>query len=112
GSALVELSGVRPGDRFAVGMRNYPEWVVAAGAVLSVGAVLVSLNAWWTDDELDYALGDATPTVRLAAAERGARAQGSAARRGVRTIGVRLDEVPDGVDRWEDVVQVGAALPE
>jgi long-chain acyl-CoA synthetase len=93
-------------------MRNYPEWVVSAGAVLSVGAVLVSLNAWWTEDELDYALGDATPTVLIADIERVERTRESAARRGVRTIGVRLDTVPEGVDRWEEVVQPGAALPE
>jgi long-chain acyl-CoA synthetase len=112
GAALVERYGVRPGDRVAVGMRNYPEWVVSAGAVLSVGAVLVSLNAWWTEDELDYALGDATPTVLIADIERVERTRESAARRGVRTIGVRLDTVPEGVDRWEEVVQPGAALPE
>jgi long-chain acyl-CoA synthetase len=112
GAALVERYGVRPGDRVAVGMRNYPEWVVSAGAVLSVGAVLVSLNAWWTEDELDYALGDATPTVLIADIERVERTRESAARRGVRTIGVRLDTVPEGVDRWEKVVQPGAALPE
>jgi long-chain acyl-CoA synthetase len=112
GAALVERYGVRPGDRVAVGMRNYPEWVVSAGAVLSVGAVLVSLNAWWTEDELDYALGDATPAVLIADIERVERTRESAARRGVRTIGVRLDTVPEGVDRWEEVVQPGAALPE
>jgi long-chain acyl-CoA synthetase len=112
GAALVERYGVRPGDRVAVGMRDYPEWVVSAGAVLSVGAVLVSLNAWWTEDELDYALGDATPTVLIADIERVERTRESAARRGVRTIGVRLDTVPEGVDRWEKVVQPGAALPE
>jgi long-chain acyl-CoA synthetase len=114
GAALVERYGVRPGDRVAVGMRNYPEWVVAAGATLSVGAVLVSLNAWWTEDELDYALGDATPTVLVADAERVERTRESCGRRGVRTIGVRLGEgeAPAGVDRWEDVARPGPALPE
>ena len=83
GAALVERYGVRPGDRVAVGMRNYPEWVVAAGAALSVGAVLVSLNAWWTEDELDFALGDAEPTVLIADAERVARTRESCGRRSV-----------------------------
>jgi long-chain acyl-CoA synthetase len=112
GAALVERYGVRPGDRVAVGMRNYPEWVVAAGAVLSVGAVLVSLNAWWTEDELDFALGDAEPTILIADTERVARTRESCQRRGVRTIGVRLDEGVAGVDRWEDAVQPGPGLPE
>jgi long-chain acyl-CoA synthetase len=114
GAALVERYGVGPGDRVAVGMRNYPEWVVAAGATASVGAVLVSLNAWWTEDELDYALGDATPTVLIADQERVERTGAACEQRGVRTIGVRLGdgEVPQGVDRWEEVVRPGAALPE
>ena len=46
------------GDRVAIGMRNYPEWVIAFAAITSIGAVSVSLNAWWTEDELDYALED------------------------------------------------------
>jgi long-chain acyl-CoA synthetase len=112
GAALVERYGVLPGDRVAVGMRNYPEWVVAAGATLSVGAVLVSLNAWWTEDELDFALGDATPTVLVADAERVERTRACAPQHGVRTIGVRLPDAVEGVDRWEDVVQPGAPLPE
>ena len=52
GALLVETYGVRQGDRVAIGMRNYPEWVVAFAAITSVGAVSVSLNAWWTEDEL------------------------------------------------------------
>ena len=54
GALLVERYGVAPGDRVAIGMRNYPEWVVAFAAITSVGAIAVSLNAWWTDDELGY----------------------------------------------------------
>ncbi len=46
---LVERYGVGPGDRVAIGMRNYPEWVIAFAAITSIGAVSVSLNAWWTD---------------------------------------------------------------
>ena len=46
GALLVEAYGVRNGDRVAIGMRNYPEWVVAFAAITSVGAISVSLNAW------------------------------------------------------------------
>ena len=64
GAALVDRYGVQKGDRVAIGMRNYPEWVIAYTAIVSVGAVSVSLNAWWTEDELAYALaglGDDRP---------------------------------------------------
>ena len=43
GAALVERYGVQKGDRVAIGMRNYPEWVVAYAAIVSIGAVSVSL---------------------------------------------------------------------
>jgi long-chain acyl-CoA synthetase len=59
GYALVHHFGIRKGDRVGITMRNLPEWIVSYAAILSVGAISVSLNAWWTEDELDYALNDA-----------------------------------------------------
>lgn len=50
--------GVGKGDRVAIGMRNYPEWSVAFWACQSIGAITVSLNAWWLGNELEYALRD------------------------------------------------------
>ena len=55
-------------------MRNYPEWVISFAAILSIGAVSVSLNAWWTEDELDYAINDSGLTVLIADEERVRRA--------------------------------------
>ncbi len=113
GATLVGRYGVQRGDRVAIGMRNYPEWVVSFAATTSVGAVSVSLNAWWSEDELDYALADSGATVLIADAERVARAEPACRRLGIRTIAVRtaLDEAGDA-DRWEDVVVPGAALPD
>ena len=62
-SALVHRLGVKKGDRVAIAMRNLPEWVISFAAILSVGAVSVSLNAWWTEEELDYALADCGATA-------------------------------------------------
>jgi long-chain acyl-CoA synthetase len=113
GATLVERYGERKGDRVAIGMRNYPEWVVAFAAIVSVGAISVSLNAWWSEDELDYALGDSEPVLLIADRERIERARASCAKRGIRVLAVRADDVTDeGVDHWDDVVQVGAALPQ
>ena len=36
-TALVERYGIAPGDRVAIAMRNYPEWIVAFGAVVFGG---------------------------------------------------------------------------
>jgi long-chain acyl-CoA synthetase len=114
GAALVERYGVQPGDRVAIAMRNLPEWIVSFAAITSIGAVSVSLNAWWTADELDYALEDSGTKVLVADPERVERTRDACARLGVATIGVRLPEGDpgDGVDRWEEVVVLGAGLPD
>jgi long-chain acyl-CoA synthetase len=109
---LVDRYGVQPGDRVAIGMRNYPEWVISFAAITSVGAISVSLNAWWTEDELHYALADCGATVLVADVERVGRALAVAERLGCRILSVRAGEVPDGVDRWEDVRDLGAPMPE
>lgn len=55
---LVNELGIGKGDRVAIAMRNYPEWVCAFWAAAAAGAVVVPLNAWWTTDELEYGLND------------------------------------------------------
>jgi acyl-CoA synthetase (AMP-forming)/AMP-acid ligase II len=57
-NALLNGIGVRRGDRIAIAMRNYPEWITSYMAVISLGAVVVPLNAWWKTEELRYALED------------------------------------------------------
>ena len=111
-AALVERYGVEKGDRVAVAMRNYPEWVVSFAAVTAVGAVSVSFNAWWTEEEVDYALGDCTPRVLIADVERVERARVSCERRGIALVGVRCPDGTAGVDPWDDVVLRGAPLPD
>ncbi len=113
GYALVHHYGVKKGDRVGIAMRNYPEWVISFCAILSIGAVSVSLNAWWTEDELDYAIADSGLTVLIADTERVQRALAPCARHGARLLGVRLseEEFPDAVDRWSDVVQRGVEMP-
>ncbi|ETK30422.1 class I adenylate-forming enzyme family protein [Microbispora sp. ATCC PTA-5024] len=70
---LVDDYGVRKGDRVAVAMRNYPEWIVSFSAVLAAGAVAVPLNAWWTEQELEYGLADSGAKVLIADGERARR---------------------------------------
>jgi long-chain acyl-CoA synthetase len=112
-SALVERYGVGKGDRVAIGMRNYPEWITSFAAITSIGAISVSLNAWWTEDELDYALGDSAPKVLIADKERVERGLRSCQERGIAILGVRLgDSAPEGVDRLEDVLVPGATMPD
>jgi acyl-CoA synthetase (AMP-forming)/AMP-acid ligase II len=67
------IYGVQPGDRVAIAMRNYPEWAFAFWAAISVGAVVVPLNAWWTGPELAYGLSDSGSVVLFADEERAER---------------------------------------
>ena len=101
-TALIEHYGVTKGDRVAIGMRNYPEWVVSFSAITSIGAVSVSLNAWWTEDELDYALADCGAKVLIADRERVDRSAKTCARLGIAVLAVRAPET--SVDQWDDVV--------
>jgi long-chain acyl-CoA synthetase len=73
GRQLVERFGIRPGDRVAIAMRNLPEWVTAFWATITVGAVAVPLNAWWTGEELAYGLADSGTRVAFVDEERQGR---------------------------------------
>ena len=115
GAALVRDYGVVKGDRVGVAMRNYPEWIVAFAAIVSIGAISVSLNAWWTEGEYDFAINDAGLSVLICDAERLARVRTPSARSGTRLIGVRLEGGEHdlgGVDHWRDVLKAGATLPD
>jgi acyl-CoA synthetase (AMP-forming)/AMP-acid ligase II len=58
-------SGVGKGDRVAILGRNSIEWVTTFWATVSLGAIAVGLNAWWSDVELQHALDDCQPTVLI-----------------------------------------------
>ncbi|MBY0521588.1 MAG: acyl--CoA ligase [Sphingomonas sp.] len=66
---LVEM-GVGKGDRIALCMRNLPEWPVIFFAGVSIGAIIVPLNAWWTGGELEYGLNDSGARVLFIDGER------------------------------------------
>ncbi|HEY7930882.1 MAG TPA: AMP-binding protein [Acidimicrobiales bacterium] len=113
--ALVHDLGVTKGDRVGVAMRNYPEWIISFAAITSIGAISVSLNAWWTEAEIDYAVNDAGLKVLIGDHERVQRASAPCAKAGVTLIGVRLHDdasYAEGVRHWRDVLVEGAAMPD
>ncbi|MCC6640059.1 MAG: acyl--CoA ligase [Deltaproteobacteria bacterium] len=113
GAALVTHYGIRAGDRVAIAMRNYPEWVVAFAAITSIGAISVSLNAWWTTEENEYALRDSGSRVVVADRERLQRIAPLLGPLGLRAVAVRSEgALPAGAERWDDVVVPGSPLPE
>lgn len=106
--------GVAPGDRVAIAMRNYPEWMLTYWAAVSMGAVVVGMNAWWVTQEMHFALGDSTPKVLICDRERLAQFLDIRADfPDMKVVGVRLaGDVPDGVTPWEDVISTPPAMPE
>ncbi len=113
-SALVSTFGIDKGDRVGISMRNLPEWIVSFAAVLSIGAVSVSLNAWWTEAEVEYAIEDSGLSLLLADPERIERAHRAAHSRNIPMVVVRADEIeplPTGVRRYEDIVTLGDTMP-
>ncbi len=70
---LRERYGVGPGDRVAIAAANCPEWIVAFWATVSLGAVAVGLNGWWTGAELRYGIEHSAPKLVVADARRAER---------------------------------------
>jgi len=106
---LVDDYGVVKGDRVAIAMRNYPEWVIAFSAALAAGAIAVPLNAWWTPQELEYGLSDSGSKVLIADGE---RAAGLA--RPTPALIVTRGETPEGARSFEEVmgeVETDVTLP-
>jgi acyl-CoA synthetase (AMP-forming)/AMP-acid ligase II len=102
------------GDRVAVAMRNYPEWIVSHWAITALGATTVGCNAWWTGAELEYGLLDSRPRVLIADDERLERVlphlDAVRAAMALHVISVRSErDLPADADRWDDVVDAAGA---
>ncbi|MDQ1010198.1 long-chain acyl-CoA synthetase [Streptomyces sp. V4I23] len=100
---FTDVYGLRPGDRAAIAMRNHPEWQIAFWAAQLAGLVAVPLNAWWTEEELAYALVDCTPAVLLVDGERLPRVEAWRRANGAPTVVFHHDgATAEGVERYED----------
>jgi long-chain acyl-CoA synthetase len=111
-SLLVNTYGVKKGDRVAVAMRNFPEWVMSFASIISVGAINVSMNSWWTEDEMDFALEDSGATVLICDQQRFDIGAASCVKKNIKVLVVRAEKpLPAGVDKWEEVLPIGDKHP-
>jgi acyl-CoA synthetase (AMP-forming)/AMP-acid ligase II len=104
--------GIKHGDRVAILMRNYPEWVLTYWAIASLGAVAVGMNAWWTGPEIEFAVDDCNPRVIVCDQERMERIiPHLSALRGegdVHVVAVRTEaDLPEDSICWEDAISIG-----
>jgi acyl-CoA synthetase (AMP-forming)/AMP-acid ligase II len=74
--ALQELHGVGKGDRVAIVAANCPEWILAFWATVSLGAIAVGLNGWWTGDEIEFGVRNSEPKVLIGDRKRLERVRG------------------------------------
>lgn len=70
GHLLRHTFDIQPGDRVAISMRNYPEWIMSFTAITSIGAIAVAMNALWLPEEMEYGLKDSGSKLLIADDER------------------------------------------
>lgn len=105
--------GATKGDRVAISMRNFPEWVTSFTAVTALGGIAVAMNSLWQPDEMAYGLNDCGAKVLIADEERLERlSRQSETSPDLAVLGVRTNDL-HGVQnarRLEDALaDVGAA---
>jgi long-chain acyl-CoA synthetase len=111
-ASWLSAQGVTRGDRIAIAMRNYPEWLLVYWAAVSIGVAVVGMNAWWVADEVEYALEDSEPKVIFCDHERLERIleRPGAAGQSI-LVAVRTERLPEGAIPYAEVVAHGGAMP-
>lgn len=69
---LHEEYGVRQGDRVGIVAANVPQWLLTFWATISLGAVAVGFNSWWSGRELALGIAHSRPRVVVADQRRAA----------------------------------------
>ncbi len=111
--AWLAAQGVTRGDRVAIAMRNYPEWLLVYWACVCTGVAVVGMNAWWVPEEIAYALKDSAPKVIFCDGERLARlTELPDAIAGITLVATRAETLPAGMLPWAEVLAHGGDLPE
>lgn len=109
-AAALAAQGVKPGDRVAIAMRNYPEYLTLMMAIATIGAVGVLINAWWTSAELEYGIDDSGVKLIVADGPRAERIRPFIAAKGI-TVVVTRDPAAEGEMSFEEFRASGAGAP-
>lgn len=111
GHQLKNRYNISKGDRVAVSMRNYPEWVFAYMATVSIGAVVVPMNSWWVQREMRYGLTDSSSKLLICDEERYLRIQPDLAELKLDCIGVRMSKAYDQVQDIAALIEQAQGEP-
>ena len=85
-------NGIKADDRVGIAARNYPEWIFAFMGITSIGAVAVTMNAWWSSEELAYGIDDSGLILLFADAERLERVLTIPAAQRLKLVALRADQ--------------------
>ncbi len=100
-AAALQAGGVQAGDRVALAMRNYPEWMTTFLAVVSIGAVIVPINSWGKPADVAYTIEDAEASWAFCDQQRYDGIASMLARKNIRAVVARPQRADDerGLDR-------------
>lgn len=112
-AAWLRRAGIESGDRVAIAMRNYPEWLLSYWACVTQGIAVVGMNAWWVTEEMAYGLGDSKPRVLICDQERLDRFDEIRDEfPDIEVVGTRLENARDYVVPFAELTATEAELPD
>ena len=103
-SFLQKEVGIKKGDKVAIAMRNYPEYLMILMAVASIGGIVVFVNAWWTTEEMEYGFDDSTAKVCFADKERLATIKPFAKKKSIKLYSVRCLDYPE-IEKYDEILK-------
>ena len=105
---LQEELGVKKGDKVAIAMRNFPEYPILLMGIVSVGAIVVFVNAWWTTSEMEYGFYDSSAKICFADIERLKAILPFSKDFGIKLIGIRSEHGDNFLDYEKEVASYPA----
>ena len=103
-SFLQKEVGIKKGDKVAIAMRNYPEYLIILMAVASIGGIVVFVNAWWTTEEMEYGFDDSTAKVCFADKERLATIKPFAKKKSIKLYSIRCLDDPE-IEKYDEILK-------
>lgn len=94
-AAYLQSRFIRKGDRIAIAMRNYPEWIIAFFAIQAIGAIAVAPNAQLRLETVAFCVKDAGSRLCIVDEERT-----ELANHGIPILLARSEE-------WKSIVSTG-----
>lgn len=112
---LRDSYGIRKGDRVGIVGANSVEYAVTLWAAVSLGAIGVGLNGWWTGPELVYGIQLTAPKVVFGDERRLARLEGLPELAGddmppIQLFDVLFNALPEPL-AGEEAQRLGATIP-